>query len=174
MPQREELKIDLSSVWKKLCWGMKSTHSRQKHIRCVVCKSSNIQQEEARLLRGRCTRKRLKNKDAGINLDTQYIKQITNKDLLYSTGNYTQYFAIAYKRKESEKIGICVCITESLFCILEHTIVNQLYFNFKKREKNMEFWTCHLDEIGLFSYLNFKSICYHLTSFQSQSRKDAY
>ena len=32
-----------------------------------------------------------------------YIKQIANKDLLYSTGNYTQYFVITYKRKESEK-----------------------------------------------------------------------
>ena len=31
------------------------------------------------------------------------IKQITNKDLLYSTGNYTQYFIITYKGKESEK-----------------------------------------------------------------------
>ena len=32
-----------------------------------------------------------------------YIKLITNKDLLYSTGNYTQYFVITYKRKDSEK-----------------------------------------------------------------------
>ena len=33
-----------------------------------------------------------------------YIKQITNKDLLYSTGNYTQYFVITYKGKESKKM----------------------------------------------------------------------
>ena len=26
-----------------------------------------------------------------------------NKDLLYSTGNYTQYLVITYKGKESEK-----------------------------------------------------------------------
>ena len=26
-----------------------------------------------------------------------YVKQITNRDLLYSTGNYTQYFIIIYK-----------------------------------------------------------------------------
>ena len=32
-----------------------------------------------------------------------YIKQITNKDLLYSTGNYAQYLIIIYKGKESEK-----------------------------------------------------------------------
>ena len=29
--------------------------------------------------------------------------KIDNKDLLYSTGNYTQYFVITYKGKESEK-----------------------------------------------------------------------
>ena len=27
---------------------------------------------------------------------------INNQDLLYSTGNYTQYFVITYKGKESE------------------------------------------------------------------------
>ena len=32
-----------------------------------------------------------------------YIKQINNKDLLYSTGNYIQYLVITYKGKESEK-----------------------------------------------------------------------
>ena len=30
-----------------------------------------------------------------------YIKQITNKDLLYSTGNSAQYFIMAYMGKES-------------------------------------------------------------------------
>ena len=41
-----------------------------------------------------------------------YIKQITNKDLLYSTRDYTQYFVILYKGKESERVyvGVCVCI----------------------------------------------------------------
>ena len=42
------------------------------------------------------------NQEFGINT-LQYIKQINNKDLLYSTGNYTRYFAITYKGKESEK-----------------------------------------------------------------------
>ena len=32
-----------------------------------------------------------------------YIKQIYNKELMYSTGNYIQYIAIIYKEKESEK-----------------------------------------------------------------------
>ena len=32
-----------------------------------------------------------------------YIKQIINKDLLYSIGNYTQCFIITYNRKEPER-----------------------------------------------------------------------
>ena len=44
------------------------------------------------------------NQKIGINIYTLlYIKQITNKDLLYSTGNSTQYLVITYKGKESEK-----------------------------------------------------------------------
>ena len=32
-----------------------------------------------------------------------YIKQLNNKDLLCSTGNYTQYFVMTYMEKEYEK-----------------------------------------------------------------------
>ena len=40
-----------------------------------------------------------------------YINYKTDKDLQYSTRNYTQYFAISSKRKESEKNrGVCVCV----------------------------------------------------------------
>ena len=40
-----------------------------------------------------------------------YIKQINNKDLLYSIGNYIQYLIITYNGKASEKrIYVCVCI----------------------------------------------------------------
>ena len=52
---------------------------------------------------------------AGINWETEidihtrlYIKQITNKDLLYSTGNSTQYSVMAYMGKESKKEWIYV------------------------------------------------------------------
>ena len=34
----------------------------------------------------------------------------TQKDLLYSTGNYTQYFVITYMGKESEKAYIYICM----------------------------------------------------------------
>ena len=37
---------------------------------------------------------------------TLYIKQINNKDLLYSTGNCIQYLVKPYNEKESEKVYI--------------------------------------------------------------------
>ena len=74
-----------------------------------------------------------------------YIKQITNKDLLYSTGNYAQYIIIIYKGKESEKdiyththiytYKYILYITESLCCTPETNIANQLHFN-KNNFKN--------------------------------------
>ena len=57
-----------------------------------------------------------------------------NKELLYSTGTYTQYFVLTYKEKEFGKIDICtsVRITESLlYPQNEYTIVNLLYSNKK-------------------------------------------
>ena len=42
------------------------------------------------------------NEDVGINIYILlYIKEITNKNLLYSTENYIQCFVITYKGKES-------------------------------------------------------------------------
>ena len=42
--------------------------------------------------------------DFGVNrYAVPYIKQINSKNLLYSTGKYTQYFVMIYKRKESVK-----------------------------------------------------------------------
>ena len=40
------------------------------------------------------------------------IKQVTNEDLLYSTGNATRYSAMTYMRNKSRRVDIC--ITESL------------------------------------------------------------
>ena len=43
------------------------------------------------------------NQELGINVHTPlYIKYITNKDLLHSTGNSNQYSGITYMRKETE------------------------------------------------------------------------
>ena len=44
------------------------------------------------------------NQEAGINMCILLrIKEITDKVLLYSTGNYTQYFVITYEGKVPEK-----------------------------------------------------------------------
>ena len=44
------------------------------------------------------------NQQYGINrYKLLHIQQISNKDLLYSTGNYIQYLIITYNRKKSEK-----------------------------------------------------------------------
>ena len=44
------------------------------------------------------------NQELGMNRNTLlYIIYITNKDLLHSTGNCTQYSVITYMRKDSEK-----------------------------------------------------------------------
>ena len=38
-----------------------------------------------------------------MNLGLIFKAMITNKDLVYCTGNYTQYFVATYKGKEHEK-----------------------------------------------------------------------
>ena len=51
------------------------------------------------------------NQEIGINIYTLlYTKQITNKDLLYSIGNSTQYPVVTYKGKESEEGRIYVYV----------------------------------------------------------------
>ena len=39
-----------------------------------------------------------------------YTKYITNKDLLFGTGNSTQYSVMAYTGKDSKKECVCVCV----------------------------------------------------------------
>ena len=50
-----------------------------------------------------------------------YREWISNKVLLYSTGNYIQYPVINHNGKEfgKECIYIYICITESLCCTVE-------------------------------------------------------
>ena len=52
-----------------------------------------------------------------------YIKQVTNKDLPYSTGKSTQYSVMTYMRKESKEEWIYaylrIFITDSLYCTAE-------------------------------------------------------
>ena len=56
---------------------------------------------------------------------------MTNKDLLYSTGNSVQYSVMTCLGKESEKseyMYMYDCFT-LLYSRNKHHIVNQLYFN---------------------------------------------
>ena len=39
-----------------------------------------------------------------------YVKQINNKGLLYSTGDYTQYLTLAYNKKETKRPYIYIYI----------------------------------------------------------------
>ena len=47
-----------------------------------------------------------------------HIEWISNKVLLYSTGNYSQYPALNHNGKEYKK-NVNMCITESLCCTTE-------------------------------------------------------
>ena len=65
-----------------------------------------------------------KNKEFGVSkYKLLYMKQINNKVLLYSTGNYSQYLVIIYNGKESEKECILkyinIHIIESFCCTCE-------------------------------------------------------
>ena len=51
------------------------------------------------------------NQEFGVKIDPLlYTKQITNKDLLYSTGSYTQYLIISYNGREYKKEYIYIFI----------------------------------------------------------------
>ena len=51
----------------------------------------------------------------------QYLKQVVNKDILYSTANSTQYSVVTYIEKESKKrVDMFICITDS-FCYIAET-----------------------------------------------------
>ena len=55
------------------------------------------------------------NWEVGIDISTQpYIKQVTNKNLPYSTGDSTQYSVMAYMGENlKKKVDICICVTDS-------------------------------------------------------------
>ena len=77
------------------------------------------------------------NQKTGIDMYTLlYIKQITNKNLLYSTKNFTQYSVIIYMGKESKK-RVDICITDSPCSIIESsTTLSINYTPMIKKEKN--------------------------------------
>ena len=48
-----------------------------------------------------------------------YVIDITNKNLLYNPGNSIQYSIITYMQKESKRVNICICVTDSPCCTPE-------------------------------------------------------
>ena len=77
------------------------------------------------VLKGKCSEGG-KNQELGINVRTYlYIKYITNKDLLHSTGNSNQYSGITYVRKETENefiyIYVCVCVCVCVYVCVSVT-----------------------------------------------------
>ena len=72
-----------------------------------------------------------RNWEFGIDIYTLlYIKQIINKDLLYSTGDSTEYSAITYMGKESEKEQIYVYIQLNHFAV-HLKLTQQINYNIK-------------------------------------------
>ena len=68
------------------------------------------------------------NYKVGINIYTLlYVKYITNKVLLYSTGNYTQYFVITCKGRESEEEWIYTSLSLSLSIYIHTHIYIYIY-----------------------------------------------
>ena len=72
-------------------------------------------------------------REFGMNMYTLlYLKWITNKDLLYSTGNSVQFYVAAWMG--GERMDTCICMAESFCCAPEPIttlFVNQLYPNTK-------------------------------------------
>ena len=72
------------------------------------------------------------NWEIGIDIYTLlYIQQITNKDLLFSTGNSTQYSVMAYVGKNL-KADICIHLTESLCCTYQTNTTLQINYTLIK------------------------------------------
>ena len=59
---------------------------------------------------------------------------MNSKDLLYSTGNYTQYFVITYKGKESEKEWIHFAVHLKLTQHCKSTILKKMHFKGSKKK----------------------------------------
>ena len=83
-------------------WNLK----KKKNTNELICKTeidSQTQKTNLGLPKGKGGKGGI-NYEFGVNRYTVlYAKQINNKNLLYSTGNCTQYFAITYMGKEYEK-----------------------------------------------------------------------
>ena len=82
----------------------------------------------------------------GISRYTLYIYKTNNKNLLYSTGNYTQYLLITYNGKESKREYTHTYIWYNWIILLyTRNNENQLYFNQElKKKKNTPIQPGHM------------------------------
>ena len=77
------------------------------------------------------------NWETGIDIYTLlYIKLITSKDLLYSTGNYTQYSVMAYKGKEPKVLRVDIYV----YIQLLHFAVQQKLTQHRKSTSPKKFF----------------------------------
>ena len=87
-----------------------------------------------------------------------YMKKITNRDLLYSTGNSTQYFVITHREKDLKKnICVCVCVISLhtyicckviqlyiySFIYITHMVISYILFYIYIRRTYIFFYTCN-------------------------------
>ena len=73
-------------------------------------------------------------------LGVTYTHYCVYKDLLYSTGNYTQYFVITYKGRESEEDFIYIYTHTYVNVCVRHSIVSDsLDYRFSRQE----YWSCY-------------------------------
>ena len=97
----------------------------------TVQKHSHRHRKQTMVTKGEREGGGINQEEYGINMyKLLYIKQISNKDLLYSTGNYIQHHVITYNGKLSEKI----CITKSICCTPKTNTT--LYINYASIKKS--------------------------------------
>ena len=100
-------------------WNLKKNVTNEPTYKTEI--ESQMQKTNLRLLGGKSGGGI--NWEIGIDIYTlPYIKQITNKDLLYSTSNSIQYSVMAYMEKnlkKTKRVDICIYITDSLCCMPE-------------------------------------------------------
>lgn len=64
-----------------------------------------------------------------------HIKQIKNKDLTYSTGNYDQYLIIANERQECIYMCVCIYTYVYLFLYIQINTYIQIYMYIHSKKK---------------------------------------
>ena len=98
------------------------------------------------IIRGERNGRGGKNREIGIDVYTVlYVKQVINKNLLYSTGNFYSIFCNGPCGKRMKK-KVNICITDSTLCIpkthttlyITYTPIKFFFKNLKNKDQNKE------------------------------------